>query len=336
MHSQSSFDSIYYKSFVIVTPFSGICSLVLMVLIIIVQQKETNQMRRNHLANIFWMSFSDFGFSIRNAVGYIGGLSNKMFFFCWLSAFGSVFFVIAMQSWYFIIGLQIYVPIKYITLPRWMDNRYFYHIYAWSISFFSAISLFHAYGHGPITNRCWIIGPRYYKIFLFIPSTIYLWFAIYLLLLMHFTMRSSFLLKEKKIIMQRTTVFVGVFVITWFPNWIRLILEIFFNVNADWIYYTASIVGASSGIFNFIVWIIFSPKIRNTCVSFQNIYSQQRNSLDISNEQKIDTSLLIESEKDYTSDFTGTYFISDTDSSIIKQNSFESTLVSVNYHSLNG
>lgn len=250
----------FFLGYAILAPTSAICSLMLMFTVLIALSMEKIHVKRHHMINIFWMSFCDLGFSLRCCIQFISYTPQKGSLFCWMSAIGGVFFVLAIQSWYFIISLQIFVQIWYKTTPKWMSKRYLFHIYAWSIALVASIIPFRTYGLHNDTGTCWIIGITAYRLVVFIPSTIYLVFAIILLCLMCYIVHSKLQGRHQKTL-AKTGFFVGVFVITWAPTLVSTWLKIISFTPPEWIQYVTSLSACSSGILNFIVWICCFPDL---------------------------------------------------------------------------
>merc|ERR1719273_456124 len=128
--------------------------------------------------------------------------------------------MMATLSWYFIISWEIFISINYAFKPQWMEKRYFFHIFVWCLSLIVASIPIGHYYLQPDTGTCWFEGLYLHQFAVFIPFTLYLAFAAILLCIVIYNLRSTLSGRKGKIIMLRTGVFVGVFVITWFSPWL--------------------------------------------------------------------------------------------------------------------
>merc|ERR1712226_1497606 len=101
------------------------------------------------MGNIFWMAFCNLGYSLRCCIHFVKDYPSTGPFVCFLNGATGVFFVLATQSWYFIISWHTLTTLWFESTPRWMNSRYFYHIYAWGISTSVTIITFHTVGLEP-------------------------------------------------------------------------------------------------------------------------------------------------------------------------------------------
>lgn len=235
-------------------PLSLIGSLLLVIAIVIARQEERNQSKTNHMSNILWMSISDFGYSLRCCIPFFGTIPNTESILCSLSAIPGIFFMMATQSWYFIISLQIFVTIQCKKTPRCMTSRYMVHIFVWALSITTTLLSYGKYTVSPDNDDCWIVQSQVYQLHLFIPSTIYLFFAMTLSCFLSYTLHSVLQGRKQKNILIRTWIYVGVFVFTWFPTWIVQLLRIISIDPVYWFERAAVATSTMSGFLNFIVW----------------------------------------------------------------------------------
>merc|ERR1711994_858806 len=89
-------------------------------------------------------------------------------------------------------------------------------------------------------------------------------FAIILLLSMCYFVHSILKRQQQKILLIRTTVFVGVFVVTWSPFWWSQVTAMtpLYRSTISFLQIT-TLFDSTSGIFNFIVWLFFFPDLCN-------------------------------------------------------------------------
>lgn len=272
------------SNIVIIASISTAFSLILLFTLSIVRYKEDGQTKRDLMSTLFWMSLSDFGMSISLILQLYGSPSYKLgYVYCYISAYGQGFFGVATQSWYFIICIQIILSMgifKSASAYQWCKKKWLHHLYVWSVSIIMSVIPYHSYGFDSSIGVCWIIkNIPFYSIFMFVPLTFYLGFALVLFYLMNRYLRSAFEKTQMKQILLHTSFFVGVFVIGWFPSWLSFLFDIVsFNLpilfrGIIWYFWS------SSGILNFVVWIIYIPDIRNwlklTFKKKQNNYEEQ-------------------------------------------------------------
>lgn len=233
-------------------PLSLIFSLVLMFTISVAQESDNMRMKKDHMSSIFWMSFCDFGLSVRYCIPFAFELREGSIS-CWVSAISGVFFMMATLSWYFIITLQIFASVWHTHLPQWINDSNVHHGYVWIFSFVMTSIPIKAYGFLPDTKTCNIRSPHVYSLVMLIPLTVYMLFAIFLLCLMFYTV-NLVRGQPKKSILLRTSLFVGVFVIMWLPEWFYDFLKFFSIPDPSWLAFIDPLFLSSSGVFNFLVW----------------------------------------------------------------------------------
>lgn len=249
---------------------SFICSFLLMIIIAFLQRHEKSQTKLNHI--IFWMSFSDCCLASLASIIYLGDFFIKDLFL-YNNIFSNaciLFFAISVQSWYFMITIELFVMVSGIKCnikkkrrePCWKHvktKRCFHHVYVWVVSTagtFLGVSL-------DVTSDFRRYTP------LLAAFSIMLGFYFFFALIVFFTVVCAV---RKQHLMKRITVLVGVFFITWFPVWVLAVIDgLILNRKRDqvppWLLLAGKGLGCASGILNFIVWVIFSPKLRNQCRS---------------------------------------------------------------------
>lgn len=253
-------------------------SFILMIGIIFIQLNEKNKIKRDHLSNIFWLSFSDLGSSVGIVIEFVANPESNNHF-CWWSGLLQFFFNISTHGWYSMIALELFLAIWLSSTPQWMGNRCLYHSFVWIPSILLSIIPWKYYGHDPSTGFCWITN-SFYSIAYLIPFTLSLWFAAIVFLSMFYVVRSAPTEPKLNLLLLRTCFFVAVFVITWFPSWLNS-LFVFLQIPVKtMLKQIATYFAAASGVCNFIIWFIFFP---NMCRSFINIIG---NSLDMDDEEK--------------------------------------------------
>lgn len=287
-----------------ITPASAFSSLILMISIIMAQNKEHVLMKKDQMANIFWMSFCDLGLSLRGLIQFIPYVL-KMDKYCWISGFGGVFFVVAIHCWYFIIAFQILVTTHSISITRCTEGkRFMYHIFAWGLSFILASVPLNHYHIQSLTNTCWFRDLWFGEMLVFLEHTIFLGFAILLLLIMALTLFSQLSQREGRILLMRASVFVIVFVITWLPSWIEIAFDMSLQTVPLLISQGSSICASSSGTLNLFVWLVFFPDIFNKAKPQKN--EEDETDIPYSSFREV-TESKTSIQQRISSDFTGTY-----------------------------
>lgn len=250
-----------YWSFAVIAPVSSFLSLVLLITVHYAWDEEIIRVRKYHMANIFWLSFSDFLLSTRSTVGVFCDFPTGSLGCSFMGCVG-VFSFVATQSWYFIICTHLFITLRWKSMQQYLRKRNLVHIFVWCTSFSSTLLPINKYVRDEVGD-CWVTRQGLYKFTLFIPLTIYLFLTIIMFWLIISEIWPALRGKKRLTILLRTSVFVLVFLITWFPSWVNLVLQPFLETTIPLEYEQYAILfGTASGIFNCIAWCYFFPDHR--------------------------------------------------------------------------
>lgn len=139
---------------------------------------------------------------------------------------------------------------------------------------------------------------------------------------MFHTIRSVLQGEHLKNLLKRTGVFVGIFVVTWLPYWVRTLFFLLKVNSGSFFSAVASIVGSLSGILNCMVWLFLFPDLKTIYGSTHQKKKEATNAYERSTSiNVVDANEKISSKKptwkrdwetkksELSSDCTGTYLL---------------------------
>jgi len=254
----NSYDVLY----LVVGTLSLIGSLSIMVLFIWKKELRTENFNR-----VFWMSFCDFGLSLKFWVSaVVGHPLSKGSGLCALSGITGNFFSIATATWYFIIAVNIYRVFQGLSKASFL-SRYQHHV-VWSISLVVGFLPWSLDDYGPIDDgdQCWITGNTdLMRLTFTVPLYVYLVFSIYLL---------GYVMLHGAVLTTRLRRRMVAFVLVFSGAWIWTIIAntwAFFSESIPDVLYYADLTGViASGFLNFLVWFSSPAFLQVVCAT--NVY----------------------------------------------------------------
>lgn len=226
--------------------------------------------KKKHLSNVLWMSFADFGLAFTFWMLFFNPSMDDGSIPCLVLGISNYFFSLATRGWYFIITMNLFSALHKSAIEKLMKRQCILHLYVWGSSGILVLIPMRHYVPYPggecwIDTKAWVLTiPEY------ILSMMYLIFAIALLICMVSVLKTEVDKIGTKSILFRTVVFVLIYVITWFPYLLFNSFIQFFQC-ADWCDGVGTILTASNGILNFIVWFFFLPEVRKAATNFIGI-----------------------------------------------------------------
>lgn len=251
----------FWVIYALLSPISAICSGILLCTL----SGLVSSGGHPHLENVFWMSFSDLVLSLRHFIEYFYYHPTMKHYEipCLISALLGQFGIVATTSWYFVIGVNIYLTFNGVgrhTLSRYIGLS---HIYVWFISCVCSLGplIFGAYDGMPDDGTCWILNHyRSSSLFFIVPLGVYLFFSFILLIFVWRKSDSLELIQVRRNILP----FIVAFCATWiwallWDSWKLFPIE---QELPEFIRYLNIVAVSATGFTNFMVWFVLNDIFR--------------------------------------------------------------------------
>lgn len=271
-------------SYGVASPLTIVFSFLLMCSIAMALRSNINRKHKLHLLSIFWMAFSDCSYSIILWITFLYpvGTTGAQSVLCSTIGALRIFFQFGTIGWYFIVCLTVFLSIKKWKIQKYMEKQVISHTYVWFLGLIEAIVPFRYYEQAP-DGQCVPSDNKmvYWHAIAQIPGVLTILMSLAVFFSVCCISKTENDLYAQRKILLRTSVFVFVFIITWLPMTIIYFTheiiyplpQIYFDI--------ARIPTCLYGVFNFFVWFLFFPDLRDNlfyrlraCMFLHNNLSQ--------------------------------------------------------------